>query len=144
MNIHSNNLSLLIEGAPFVGDIEKQNWLAVLGRSLAVCPRVWLCPRGAGRHVIGKCWIIFSSNCGGRNVRVVGSKMAEPVGASRPACLHELVVGIVFRRQDGDWWLVPIHGPEHYDFIGDPYDPLLHARKNAGRDIAFLRARQGF
>ncbi len=119
--------------------IEKQNRLAVLDRSLAVCPSVWLWPRGAGRHVIGKCWIIFSSNCWGCDVRVVGSEMAEPVDASCPACMYELVVGIVFRRKDCHRRLVSIHAPEQHDFTGYPYDPLLHASKNAGCDIAFLK-----
>ena len=56
-----------------------------------------------------------------------------------PACMHELVVGIVFRRKNCDRRLVSIHPPERHDFTGYPYDPLLHASKNAGCDIAFLR-----
>ena len=70
--------------------------------------------------------------------------MAEPVGAGRPACMHELVLGIVFRRPDCDWRLVSIHAPERYDFICHPYDPLLQASKNADCDIAFLRTPAGF
>src|SRR4051794_1476089 len=119
--------------------IDKQNRLAVLDRSLAVCPPLWLWPHGAGGHVIGKCRIIFPYKCWGRDVRVVGSKMAEPVGANRPAYMHELVVAFVFRRKDCDWRLVSIHAAEQLDFTGYPYDPLLHASKNAGCDIVFIR-----
>ena len=101
-------------------------------------PRLWLCPRGAGRHLIGKCGIIFPYNSRGRDVRVVGSKMAEPMGANRPSYMHELVVAFVFCRKDCDWRLVSIHAPEHHDFTGDPYDPSLQASNNAGCDIAFV------
>ena len=118
--------------------IEKQNRLAVLDRSLAVCPSVWLWPRGAGRHVIGKCWIIFSSNCWGCDVRVVGSEVAEPLGASGPAHLYELVVGVVFHSKKCDWGLVFIHGPDQHYLVRYPFDALRQARKNICGESAFL------
>src|SRR5438093_573227 len=99
--------------------------------------RVWLVTQSSAllcrrKHRQGR-WRCRVPACG-----LAGLQMAEPLGGCGPAHLYESLVGVVFRRQDRDRRVVPIHASESDDAAGYLYHPLSDKIKSGSCDPSRL------
>src|SRR5207244_6881498 len=86
----------------------------------------------------GDDWIVLPNRSRGCDVRLAGLQMAEPLGGCGPAHLYESLVEVVFRRQDCDRRVVPIHASESDDAAGYLYHPLSDKIKSGSCDPSRL------
>ena len=77
----------------------------------------------------------------GCDVRLAGLQMAEPLGGSALAHLYESLVGVVFRRQDRDRRVVPVHASKSDDAAGYLCHSVSAKIKSGSRDPSRLNSR---